>query len=69
MTDGYNYEHFDGYVRDGRERVEFTAFADHLHAGEAAPNATLTRLHDGERVALSSLWASSYAVLEFGSFT
>ncbi len=67
--DAYNYERFDAYVRDGREREEFAAFGDHLHTGEAAPDATLTRLEDGERIALSSLWARSCAVLEFGSFT
>lgn len=69
MTDNYNYEHFDVYVRDGAERAEFAGFVDHLHVGEAAPDATLTRLDDGEDVTLSSLWAGSYAVLEFGSFT
>lgn len=69
MTDTYNYEHFDAYVRDGAEQDEFAAFAHHLHVGQAAPDATLTRLDGGEPVTLSSLWASSYAVLEFGSFT
>ncbi|MBW3562578.1 MAG: hypothetical protein KY437_08785 [Actinobacteria bacterium] len=69
MTDTYNYEHFDAYVRDGADQAEFAGFADHLHVGEAAPDAALTRLDDGEQVALSSLWSDSYAVLEFGSFT
>lgn len=68
-TDTYNYEHFDAYVRDGAERAEFAAFADHLHVGGAAPDAVLTRLDDGEQVTLSPSWSGSYAVLEFGSFT
>lgn len=68
MSD-YNYEHFDTYVRDGLEQAEFSAFPGWLRAGEAAPDATLTRLADGAEVRLSSLWTSETAVLEFGSFT
>lgn len=68
MSD-YNYERFDAYVRDGGEQAEFAAFPGWLHVGEPAPDATLTRLADGEEVRLSSLWASGRAVLEFGSFT
>ncbi len=69
MTDTYNYPDFDVYVRERPERTEFAAFADHLHVGQAAPDAELTRLSDGAPVRLSSPWRDGYAVLEFGSFT
>ena len=68
-TIGYNYERFDEYVESGAELAEFAAFPDHLHAGDAAPDASLTVLNDGSEVRLSDLWASRNLVLEFGSFT
>jgi hypothetical protein len=68
-VDEYNYERFDEYVRSGREQTEFSVFPNHLHAGDAAPDATLVRLDDGERVTLSALWRAAPLVVEFGSFT
>lgn len=68
-SDDYNYARFDEYVTDGREAREFGAFATHLGVGVPAPDATLTRLDDGEEVALSELWRDRAAVFEFGSFT
>jgi hypothetical protein len=65
----YNYEHFDDCVTDGSEAREFAAFADHLHVGDPAPDATLTRLADGQRERLSDRWRRHMVVLEFGSFT
>lgn len=49
----YNYEHFDTYVETGAERSEFSAFPNHLHAGDPAPDATLSRLDDGAPARLS----------------
>jgi hypothetical protein len=66
---GYNYERFDAYVESGAEIVEFAAFPGHLHAGDPAPDASLTALKDGTAVRLSDLWADRNLVLEFGSFT
>lgn len=68
-ADGYNYPRFDEYVTSGREAREFGAFPTHLGVGVPAPDATLTRLDDGDEVALSELWRHRMAVLEFGSFT
>ena len=65
----YNYEHFDDCVADGSEAREFAAFRDHLHAGDPAPDVTLTRLDDGRRERLSERWRRRAVVLEFGSFT
>ena len=66
---GYNYERFDAYVESAAEVVEFEAFPTHLHAGDPAPDATLTRLNEGTGVRLSDLWADRNVVIEFGSFT
>ena len=64
-TDGeiaaYNYAIFRG-------EEDFDAFAGRPHAGERAPDITLTDL-DGNTVALSSLWRANHLVLEFGSYT
>ena len=68
-SNGYNYERFDHYVESGAELAEFTAFPGHLHAGDPAPDASLTVLNDGTEVTLSSLWADRNLVVEFGSFT
>ncbi len=65
----YNYENFDAYVADGTEAREFAAFPDHLHAGAAAPDASLTRLEDGGTARLSERWQQRMVVLEFGSYT
>jgi hypothetical protein len=65
----YNYPHFDEYVESGQDEVEFAGFADHLHAGQPAPDATLIRLDDNASVRLSELWADRHLVIEFGSFT
>ena len=65
----YNYDRFDQYVESGAELVEFSAFPNHLHAGDRAPDATLIRLDDEEPVQLSDLWADRNVVLEFGSFS
>lgn len=66
---GYNYDRFDQYVESGEELAEFSAFPNHLHAGDAAPDAALLRLDDEKEVRLSELWAERNVVLEFGSFT
>lgn len=66
---GYNYERFDEYVASGTDSAEFHAFPNVLHAGDPAPDASLTLLNDGSEVKLSNLWASRNLVLEFGSFT
>ena len=33
----YNYDRFDEYVESGAELVEFSAFPNHLHAGDPRP--------------------------------
>ncbi len=66
---GYNYERFDAYVESGAEVAEFASFPGHLHAGDSAPDASLTTLNDGREVRLSDLWAERNLVVEFGSFT
>lgn len=68
-ADAYNYIRFDDYVESGTDFREFAAFPDHLHAGEPAPDASLTRLDDETVVSLSELWARRNLVIEFGSFT
>jgi len=57
----YNYAIFRG-------EEDFDAFAGQPHAGERAPDITLTDL-DGNAVAVSSLWRANHLVLEFGSYT
>ena len=57
----YNYAIFRG-------EEDFDAFAGRPHAGERAPDITLTDL-DGNEIALSSLWRANHLVLEFGSYT
>jgi hypothetical protein len=69
MPDRYNYDRFDEYVESGEDQIEFSAFPNHLHAGDAAPDAALTRLDDGAEVRLSELWLSRNLVIEFGSYT
>ena len=66
---GYNYDRFDQYVESGAEIAEFSAFPNHLHAGDPAPDASLIRLDDEGTVRLSDLWSDRNVVLEFGSFT
>lgn len=65
----YNYERFDEYVESGQDLIEFSAFPNHLHAGEEAPDFTATVLDDGSEIRLSDVWATRTVVLEFGSFT
>ena len=65
----YNYHRFDQYVESGAELAEFSAFPNHLHAGDPAPDAKLIRLDDEKPVQLSDLWVERNLVLEFGSFT
>jgi hypothetical protein len=57
----YNYVIFRG-------EEDFDAFAGRPHAGERAPDMTLTDL-DGNEVTLSSLWRANHLILEFGSYT
>lgn len=66
---GYNYARFDAHVESGDDLTEFATFPGHLHAGDPAPDASLTRLNDGRGVRLSDLWAERNLVVEFGSFT
>ena len=65
----YNYPRCDHYVESGQDDLEFSNFADHLHVGKPAPDATLTRLDDNAPVKLSELWSDRHLVIEFGSFT
>jgi hypothetical protein len=69
MPGEYNYNRFDEYVESGEDEIEFSSFPDHLHAGDPAPDATLTRLDDGATVRLSELWMTRNLVIEFGSYT
>jgi len=69
VIDEYNYERFDEYVATGRESEEFSAFPNHLHAGEPAPDFSAQRLDDGRTVSLMDLARRRGVVLEFGSFT
>lgn len=66
--DHYNYERFDDYVAGGAEQREFGAFADGLHAGDAAPDIRGVSL-DGSNIPLSQVWSRQPVVVEFGSFT
>jgi hypothetical protein len=68
-ANGYNYDRFDEYVASGDDAVEFSAFPNHLHAGDPAPDALLTRLDDGGEVRLSEMWSGRNLVIEFGSYT
>lgn len=65
----YNYDHFDEYVDSGVDQIEFSAFPNHLHAGDPAPDPSLTRLDDGGEVRLSDMWKTRNLVIEFGSYT
>lgn len=69
ISRSYNYERFDEYVESGEDKKEFSTFFDRLHAGEPAPDATLTSLADGRPARLAELWADRDLVIEFGSFT
>ncbi len=69
MTEDYNYARFDDYVADGREEVEFGAFAALLHAGDPAPEISGTLLDGGEPITLSKVWRSRTVVVEFGTYT
>jgi hypothetical protein len=69
MPGKYNYDRFDEYVESGEDQVEFSAFPNHLHAGDPAPDAVLTRLDDGAEVLLSEFWLTRNLVIEFGSYT
>ncbi len=68
-SDRYNYVHFDEYVDSGVDQIEFSAFPNHLHAGDPAPDASLTHLEDGGEVRLSDMWKTRNLVIEFGSYT
>lgn len=57
----YNYADFQG-------EEDWSGFQSRLHAGEKAPDFTLTDL-DGNAVTLASLWSASHVMLEFGSYT
>lgn len=65
----YNYDRFDVYVEDGRERREFEAFPNLLHAGDPAPEIDGLLLNTGGRITLSHIWRKRTVVIEFGSFT
>lgn len=60
----YNYADFTGDESQG----DFAAFMGRPHVGEKMPDGTLTRLDDGEPVALASLWRERHVILEFGSY-
>lgn len=57
----YNYAVF-------QDDVDWDSFQSRLHAGEKAPDFTLTDL-DGNAVSLSSLWRAGHLMIEFGSYT
>lgn len=57
----YNYAIFE-------KDEDWAGFQSRLHAGEKAPDFTLTDL-DGSAVTLSSLWSASPLMMEFGSYT
>ncbi len=65
----YNYQRFDEYVESGEDEKEFSTFFNQVHAGETAPDASLTRLSDGAVVSLADFWSERDLVIEFGSFT
>ncbi len=65
----YNYDRFDLYVEDARERREFEAFPNLLHAGDPAPEIDGILLDTHDRVTLSHIWRQRTVVIEFGSFT
>lgn len=65
----YNYVRFDEYVAKGGHEADEASFRSACHAGEPAADFSLTRLDDGARVTLASLWKSRPLVMEFGSFT
>lgn len=64
MAAEYNYADFTGEDSQG----DFVAFMGSPHVGDKMPDGMLTRLDDGESVALSSLWQTSHLVVEFGSY-
>lgn len=51
------------------EEPTFEQFPNLPKVGQAAPDAEVTRLSDGDRVRLSEYWNRKYLVIEFGSFT
>lgn len=63
--DDYNYAVFP----QDMDRPTFEAFADHLHAGEQAPDGEVIDAATGERARLSQYWRAGMLVIEFGSFT
>ena len=65
----YNYDRFDLYVQDGAEQREFSAFPNHLHAGDEAPEISGVLLDERNRLSLSEVWRRRTVVVEFGSFT
>ncbi len=64
MSD-YNYATFD--MKEAEP--SFRGFANHLHAGERAPDVALEDLASGASVPMRELWRDGPAVIEFGSFT
>jgi hypothetical protein len=60
-SSAYNYAVFHG-------EEDWDSFQSRLHAGEKAPDATLSDL-DGNAVSLSSLWRANHVMIEFGSYT
>lgn len=64
MAAEYNYADFTGDESQG----DFAGYMESPHVGEKMPEGVLTRLDDGEPVALSSLWQTSHLVIEFGSY-
>jgi hypothetical protein len=57
------------YVVVPFETMWMRARAGHLHAGDAAPDFSLTKLDKSSTVQLSSLTAQQPVVLVFGSYT
>lgn len=64
MTE-YNYAHFPPDL----DQATFDAFANVLHAGDPAPDGTVTDAGTGTERRLSDHWKHGPVVIEFGSFT
>lgn len=64
MTE-YNYAHFPTDM----DQAAFDAFPNWLHAGDLAPDGTVTDARTGVESRLSDRWKRGPVVIEFGSFT
>jgi len=63
--ESYNYPIFPTDM----DNSAFDAFPKLLKVGQAAPDAQVTRLPEGQPVQLSEYWNRKFLVIEFGSLT